>query len=335
MTLKVKKIMTMLLCLILLYFSYFGLGSSTDKVVITTNADEEAIAAMKKALNHHGYKGEYIIQPQSTAELGGKMMAEGKNIEADIVTQATYYLESAQQENDMFASIDNKAKESTIDNYPSYITPLLGNMGSIFVNTKALEKQGLPVPKTVKDLTKSEYKNQIAMPNIMDSSTGWLVIQSILGSYGNEEGSKILAQLIENVGPHLESSGSGPLEKVESGEVAVGIGLRAQAVKSEDKGNPIRYIDPKEVNYSLIEAAAVVNKGGDKQQKAQEMVQTIQQHGREDLLKMYPVPLYKNEKVAKNQRPTYPKKWNDSLSVDLLEKHQDIFKEAQKQVENN
>ena len=110
---------------------------------------------MKKALNHHGYKGEYIIQPQSTAELGGKMMAEGKNIEADIVTQATYYLESAQQENDMFASIDNKAKESTIDNYPSYITPLLGNMGSIFVNTKALEKQGLPVPKTVKDLTKS------------------------------------------------------------------------------------------------------------------------------------------------------------------------------------
>ena len=65
------------------------------------------------------------------------------------------------------------------------------------------------------------------------------------------------------------------------------------------------------------------------------MVQTIQQHGREDLLKMYPVPLYKNEKVAKNQRPTYPKKWNDSLSVDLLEKHQDIFKEAQKQVENN
>lgn len=112
MTLKVKKIMTMLLCLILLYFSYFGLGSSTDKVVIATNADEEAIAAMKKALNHHGYKGEYIIQPQSTAELGGKMMAEGKNIEADIVTQATYYLESAQQENDMFASIDNKAKHN-------------------------------------------------------------------------------------------------------------------------------------------------------------------------------------------------------------------------------
>ena len=59
--------------------------------------------------------------------------------------------------------------------------PLLGNMGSLFVNTKALEKQGLPIPKSVKDLSKPEYINQISMPNIMDSSTGWLIIQSILG----------------------------------------------------------------------------------------------------------------------------------------------------------
>src|SRR5699024_11915432 len=73
------------------YFSFFGLGSSTDKVVISTNADEEAITVMEKALDRNGFKGEYIVQPQSTAELGGKMMAEGKNIEADIITQATYY----------------------------------------------------------------------------------------------------------------------------------------------------------------------------------------------------------------------------------------------------
>ena len=70
--------------------------------------------------------------------------------------------------------------------------PLLGNMGSLFVNTKALEKQGLPIPKSVKDLSKPEYINQISMPNIMDSSTGWLIIQSILGAYGQEEGRKIL-----------------------------------------------------------------------------------------------------------------------------------------------
>ncbi|MGJ7587568.1 extracellular solute-binding protein [Staphylococcus shinii] len=332
---KLKLFVGVLLCLILLYFSYFGLGSSTDKVVIATNSDEEAITVMEKTLDQHGFKGEYIIQPHSTAELGGKMIAEGINIEADVVTQSTYYLESAQDKNNMFASMEAEKQKKAIDSFPNYITPLLGNMGSLFVNTKALEKQGLPIPKTVKDLTQPQYKNQIAMPNIMESSTGWLVIQSILGQYGNDEGSKILEKLIDNTGPHLESSGSGPLKKVESGEVAVGIGLRAQAVKSEQNGNPIHFIDPKEGNYSLVEAAAVVNKGGKKQQKAQEMIQTIQQHGREDLLKTYPVPLYQGEGVEKAQKPKHPKKWDERLTVELLEKHQDIFNDAKKLVENN
>ncbi len=61
---KIKIVLVSLLCLVLLYFSYVGLGSSSDKVIIQTNADEEAIAAMEKALDTHGYKGEYIIQPQ-------------------------------------------------------------------------------------------------------------------------------------------------------------------------------------------------------------------------------------------------------------------------------
>ncbi|MDN8848591.1 ABC transporter substrate-binding protein, partial [Staphylococcus aureus] len=77
------------------------------------------------------------------------------------------------------------------------------------------------------------------------------------------------------------------------------------------------------------------NKGGKKQQKAQEMVQTIQQHGREDLLKIYPVPLYQGEEVERAQKPKHPKKWDERLTVELLEKHQDIFNDAKKRVENN
>lgn len=320
--------------IVLLYFSIVGFGSSTKKVVISTNADEEAIAVMKKALDDHGFKGEYIVQPQSTSELGGKMMAEGKNIEADVITQATYYLESAQKENNMFANIENTNK-STKDAYPDYITPLLGNMGSLFVNKKALKEQGLEMPKSIESLTKNQYKDQVAMPNVIDSSTGWLVIQSILNEYGEKEGQKILTQLLKNIGPHLESSGSGPLKKVESGEAAIGIGLRSQAIDAEMKGKPIHYIDPKEGNFSLVEAAAVVKKGGAKQQKAEKMVQVIQKYGRKDLLQQYPVPLYKGEKADKQQRPTYPKKWKGRLTVDLLESHQKIFQEAKKQAQQS
>lgn len=334
MKIKWQISVLILVTIILLYFSIFGFGSSTKKVVISINADEEAIAVMKKSLDRHGFKGEYIVQPQSTAELGGKMMAEGKNIEADIITQATYYLESAQKENSMFANIDNTNK-STKDDYPDYITPLLGNMGSLFVNKKALKEQGLEMPKSIESLTKKQYKDQVAMPNVIDSSTGWLVIQSILSEHGEKEGQKMLTQLLKNVGPHLESSGSGPLKKVESGEAAIGIGLRSQAIDAEMKGKPIHYIDPKEGNFSLVEAAAVVKKGGEKQRKAEKMVQVIQKYGREDLLKQYPVPLYKGEKVIKQQQPTYPKKWKGRLTVDLLESHQKIFQEAKKQAQQS
>lgn len=332
MNIKFKIILISIVAVVLLYFSFFGLGSSTDKIVISTNADEEAITEIEKALDNHGYKGEYIVQPQSTAELGGKMMAEGKNIEADIVTQATYYLESAQKENHMFADVNHLNKE-TMDTYPKYVTPLLGNMGSLFINTEALKEKGLESPTSIKDLTKQEYKNQVAVPNVLDSSTGWLVIQSIINEYGKKGGQNTLTKLLENVGPHLESSGSGPLKKVESGEAAIGIGLRAQAINAEMEGKPIRHIDPKEGNFSLVEAAAVVSKGGEKERKAKNMVQVIQKYGRKGLLKQYPVPLYKGEKVTEQQQPKYPKKWKERLTIDLLDKHQEIFKKAKKEVQ--
>ena len=58
-------------------------------VIIYSNADEEAQKAMKNALDANGMKGLYKIQGLGTSELGGKLAAEGKNIEADVVTTAS------------------------------------------------------------------------------------------------------------------------------------------------------------------------------------------------------------------------------------------------------
>ena len=71
--------------------------AKTAEVVIYTNADEEAQTAMKNALDKNGMKGAYLIQSFGTSELGGKLAAEGKNIEADVVTLSTYYLDSFQK----------------------------------------------------------------------------------------------------------------------------------------------------------------------------------------------------------------------------------------------
>ena len=71
-----------------------GTGSSDEQVIIYSNADEEAITAMENALDNNGYEGKYMFQTFGTSELGGKLLAEGKDIEADMVTMSTFYVES-------------------------------------------------------------------------------------------------------------------------------------------------------------------------------------------------------------------------------------------------
>ncbi|MEG0384541.1 MAG: extracellular solute-binding protein [Solibacillus sp.] len=302
-----------------------GSASSNDQVIIYSNADDEAIEVMQNTLNDKGFKGEYIIQSVGTSELGGKLLAEGKKIEADVVTMASYYIDSADAQHDMF--IDLTSSKALIDETSNIQLPILGNVGSIFVNTEMLVQKGLDTPTSLKDLTDPQYKDLISIPNIMDSSTGWLLVQAVIAEYGEKEGQQILADLTENVGPHLESSGSGPIKKVKTGEVPIGFGLRAQALDAKEEGLPIDYIDPIEGNYSLAESVAVIDKEDDeKEKKAQEIAITIANEAREQLLVQYPVALYEGENVA--NEPAYLKKWTSTLTVELLQQHQAIFNAA-------
>lgn len=45
-----------------------GSGSSGDEVVIYSNADDEAVEAMKKTLDENGYEGKYLFQTFGTSE---------------------------------------------------------------------------------------------------------------------------------------------------------------------------------------------------------------------------------------------------------------------------
>jgi iron(III) transport system substrate-binding protein len=297
-----------------------------EKVVISTNGDDEAVEAMETALKGAGYEGKYVLQSLGTSELGGKLLVEGEKTDSDLITMSSYYIESAQKKYDMFADLtfDPKALEET----PAYYSPILSNTGSIFVNTEILKQKGLEMPTSMKDLVKPEYKNLVSIPNIMDSSTGWLLVQSIMSEYGEEEGKEILKQLISNVGPHLESSGSGPIKKVQAGEVAVGFGLRHQAVAAKENGEPIDFVDPTEGNFSLTESVAVVKKDEATTELAQEMAKVIIEDGREALIESYPVALYEGETVSESNKPAHSKTFSEPLTVDLLKEHQEFFKSA-------
>ena len=90
----------------------------------------------------------------------------------------------------MFENLNFDTK--ALEKYPSYYTPILANTGAIFVNTKVMKEKGLAMPKSIKDLTKDEYKGLVSIPNIMNSSTAWLLIQAIISEYGEKEGSVVL-----------------------------------------------------------------------------------------------------------------------------------------------
>ena len=87
-----------------------GIAGCGGSDVIYTNSDEEAQVAMKTALDKNGFEGKYIMQSFGTSELGGKLAAEGKNIEANVVTMTSYYLDSDQKQHPMFVKIADPAK---------------------------------------------------------------------------------------------------------------------------------------------------------------------------------------------------------------------------------
>ena len=108
-----------------------GCQKKAQEVVIYTNADDEAIEAMKNALDGNGYEGKYILQSFGTSELGGKLLAEGTNIEADLVTMSSFYLDSAQEANQMFQDLSFETKP--LAEYPAFYTPITAQEGTIFV----------------------------------------------------------------------------------------------------------------------------------------------------------------------------------------------------------
>lgn len=319
-----KKVISAAVAVILV-ISAVSLGSggrNSDLVVIYSNADDEAIQAIKDTLDENGYQGQYILQTFGTSELGGKLLAEGKNLEADLITMSTFYIDSAQEQNQMFKDLTFPV--NTLDEMPSYCAPITAQEGSLIINTKVIESSGLPVPESIKDLADPVYKDMVSVTDVSSSSTAWLLLQALIDAYGENEAQEILTAIYENAGPHIEDSGSGPLKKVRAGEVAVGFGLRHQAVADKEAGLPIDYVDPEEGNFSLTESLAVVDKGTKRDEIAMDMAQCIIEEGREKLQETYPNALYEGETTDPANASANPKTFKEKLTVELLEKHQEI-----------
>lgn len=300
-------------------------GSSAEKqVVIYSNADDEAVEAMKTALDAGGYEGKYLFQTFGTSELGGKVMAEGTNIEADLLTLSTFYVDSAQEKLQMFQPLEFSYTLLNPADQKDYCAPITSQEGTIIVNTEMMKENGLEMPSSLKDLTAPEYQDLISVTDVKSSSTAWLLIQALVDAYDEEGAAEVLTGIYHNAGPHIESSGSAPLKKVRAGEVAAGFGLRQQAVADKADGLPVDFVDPLEGNFSLTESVAVVDKGEKTNPLAQEMAECIIKNGRSELQKYYPNAVYEGETTDGANSSAYPKTFPEPLTMELLERHQEL-----------
>ncbi len=166
------------------------------------------------------------------------------------------------------------------------------------------------------------------MTDVASSSTAWLLMQALVSEYGEEEAQTILHDIYENAGDHVESSGSAPLKLCEAGEVAIGFGLRHQAVAAKAEGLPIDYVDPTEGNFSLTESVAVLDKGDATNPLAMAMAQCIIENGRAELQSYYPNALYEGESSDSANKSAYPKTFSEELTFELYEHHQEISEAA-------
>ena len=191
-------------------------------------------------------------------------------------------------------------------------------------NTEVMAENNIPMPTSLKDLTNPEYKDLVSVTDIKSSSTAWLLIQALVSEYGDDGAKEVLTGIYENAGPHIESSGSAPLKKVRAGEVAAGFGLRQQAVADKAEGLPVDFVDPAEGNFSLTESIAVVDKGDKTNPLAQEMAECIITKGRSELQKYYPNAIYEGETTDSSNSSANPKTFSEPLTLELLEKHQEL-----------
>ena len=324
---KIKKILAAVLVATTSLSMLAGCGNANEEqVVIYSNADEEAVAAMQNALNSNGYEGKYIFQTYGTSDLGGKLLAEGSHLEADLVTMSTFYMQSAQEQHNMFLPLTFDV--NTMHEVPEYTAPITSQEGAIILNTELMKSENLPVPTCLKDLADPVYAGHIAVTDIQSSSTAWLLIQALIDAYGNEGAKDVLSGIYQNADPHIETSGSGSLKLCRAGEVAIGFGLRHQVVADKEAGLPIDFVDPTEGNFSLTESVAVVNKEDKTNPLAMEMAQCMIENGRATLQQTYPNPLYEGEVSEIANKSAYPMIFEEPLTVTLFQQHQALSEQA-------
>lgn len=240
-----KKVLLLIMGLFLLC----GCSKKED-VIIYTSMEENRVQALKEQL-----KGEFpdlgvTVQSIATGNCAAKIKNEGNNIEADIILD----LEVAHMENlkDNFADVSSYDTSIYLDDVANTDKYLIWTKytSNLIIDNEYFEENDLEVPKTYEDLLKKEYKGLIAMPDPKTSGTGYGFFLNVVNIMGEDGAISYFKKLSKNVREYT-TSGSGPTNLLQQGEIAIAMGLTSQGVAAINEGYDFKIVQ--------LETGAVYN----------------------------------------------------------------------------
>lgn len=243
----VKKILSLLLALVLCVggmTALTGCGDSGNKVVIYSSDEDYINAYFQERLNAQFPDYDIVIEYRSTGENAALLKSEGTATSCDIVWGLEVgYLDKMPN---LLADISAYSNDHYVDDMKmgggKYLVAHRYS-GCIVVNKDMLAQKGLPVPTCYEDLLKPEYKNLIAMPNPKSSGTGYIYLKSLVNAWGDEKAFKYFDDLYTSGNMmQFTSSGSGPINLLVQGEIAIAMGMTSQAVIQKNEGQPFEIL---------------------------------------------------------------------------------------------
>ena len=227
-----KKIFLITALLFLMGTAFSCKKPDSNSVIIYTSTEDFRTEHMMNLLKEKFPKYDITLQVLSTGNHAAKLKAEGTQTEADIILNLeTGYLEGLQ---DILADLSpynlSEFLPELVPPSKRYL-PWDKSSGAIVINRAKLESAGLPIPYSYQDLLNPLFKGLISMPNPKTSGTGYMFLVSLINAWGEEAAYAYFDRLSENI-LQFTTSGSGPVNALIQGEVAIGLGMTLTAVNA-------------------------------------------------------------------------------------------------------
>ena len=218
------------------------LDDSSNKVVIYSGAEEYRNEYFLKRIKEEFPVYDVNIEYMPTGNLAAKLAAEGSDTDIDIFYDLDFSYAGLVEQ--YLADISAYDQSIYVDDCKVGCGRYLAatrNGGAIIINSEVLKSKGLEEPTSYEDLLRPEFKNLISMPSPKSSGTGYMFVKSLVNAWGEEKAFAYFDGLAENILQFTES-GSGPVNALVQGEVAVGLGMTAQAVTAINNGASLKIL---------------------------------------------------------------------------------------------